>query len=928
MKAPACPPAPLLFALSGLPLPLLLACAWPFAAASQSTIVGWGYDGDGEIDVPWINNAVALAAGRAHSLALCSDGTVVAWGADNVGQIDVPPGPGNVVAIAAGANHSLAVQDDGTVAAWGDNTFGQTNVPSGLSNVVAVAAGLINSLALKSDGTVALWGWFATGPNNVPAGLSNVVAIGAGDSQNLAVKADGTVAAWVGHVPYSPFPLAVPATLTNAVAACGVYSDNLALCADGTVIAWGGDDSTGQTNVPPDLTNVVEVSGGDYHSVALQADGTVVAWGAGTNYSTSPNYGQSEVPAGLQNVVAVAAGGMFSLALVNDGAPFVIRPPKPLNVYSGATAVFSVTAIGAPPLSYQWQFSGTAVSSAVGNKLVLTNVQTSAAGTYSVVVSNAYGSVTSSVPLAVAASAPFFEVQPDSQPFFNHATVTLTPQVEGSLPQFFQWQHQGTNLPGATNIWLVLADAQRADTGNYALSVSNAFGWASSSNAVLALTHTRLVAWGDDGYGQTNVPPVLSDILQIAVGSYHSLALKSDGTVAAWGAGATTNWGVVNDGQAQVPSGLSNVIAVSARDMRSLALQRDGTLVGWGYGGPTNTPPDATNLATVGAGSAHNLALRADGTVLAWGDNSYGQTNLPVGLTNVVAIAAGAEHSAALKADGTVVVWGDNSYRQTNIPPNVSNLVAIAAGDNVTVALQSNGTVVAWGDTSFGVTPAPPGISNVVAAAAGIFFGLALQTNGAIVTWGGDAQGETNVPPGLPSAVAVGGGYSHGVAVVSDGSPFLTQQPVSQTLSSGMNATFTVRALGAPPLCYQWQFDGRAINGATNNSLTLANISIAETGNYCVIVSNSYGSIVSTTASLNLPGLTLTSPGFASPPSHSRFGFVVNGLSGRGPVIIIASSNLSNWYPIFTNSPIAGSLPFSDPLSTNQSTRFYRAVEQ
>ncbi len=84
----------------------------------------------------------------------------------------MPAGLSNAVAVAAGSYHSLALRSDGTIAAWGNHIFGQTNIPAGLSNVVAVAAGAYHSLALRSDGTVVAWGNNADGETNVPSGIS------------------------------------------------------------------------------------------------------------------------------------------------------------------------------------------------------------------------------------------------------------------------------------------------------------------------------------------------------------------------------------------------------------------------------------------------------------------------------------------------------------------------------------------------------------------------------------------------------------------------------------------------------------------------------------------------------------------------------------------------------------------------------------
>ena len=119
-----------------------------------------------------------------------------------------------------------------------------------------------------------------------------------------------------------------------------------------------------------------------------------------------------------------------------------------------------------------------------------------------------------------------------------------------------------------------------------------------------------------------------------------------------------------------VPAGLSNVVAIAGGTLHNLAIKNDGTVVAWGDNGAgqTNVPAGLTNVVAIAAGSYHSLALKNDGTVVAWGFDSAGQTNVPAGLTNVVAVAAGGFHSLALKNDGSVVAWGDNSAGQKNVP--------------------------------------------------------------------------------------------------------------------------------------------------------------------------------------------------------------------------------------------------------------------
>ena len=181
-----------------------------------------------------------------------------------------------------------------------------------------------------------------------------------------------------------------------------------------------------------------------------------------------------------------------------------------------------------------------------------------------------------------------------------------------------------------------------------------------------------------------HVPADLVDVTGIAAGPENSLAVKSDGTVVAWGQN--------HYGQSTVPSGLSGVIAVEGGFDYSLALKSDGTVVAWGHKdyGQSTVPEGLSSVTEIAAGMWHSLALKSDGTVVAWGSNDYGQSTVPDGLNGVIAIAAGTQHSLALRSDGTVVAWGDNSSGQSTVPSGLSGVIAIAAGGGHSLALVAN----------------------------------------------------------------------------------------------------------------------------------------------------------------------------------------------------------------------------------------------
>jgi alpha-tubulin suppressor-like RCC1 family protein len=247
-----------------------------------------------------------------------------------------------------------------------------------------------------------------------------------------------------------------------------------------------------------------------------------------------------------------------------------------------------------------------------------------------------------------------------------------------------------------------------------------------------------VVAWGDNQNGESMVPGNLTGVMAIAAGDHHSLALKSDGTVVAWGDN--------NYGESTVPANLAGVIAISAGGCFSLALKSDGTVVAWGeYWNdqsyvPVTVPANLSGVTAIAAGDMYSLALKSDGTVVAWGYNYYGACSVPANLAGVIAIAAGPFHSLALKSDGTVVAWGeywnDQSYVPVTVPANLSGVTAIAAGDMYSLALKSDGTVVAWGYDYYDVCTVPANLRGVIAIAAGYYPSLALKSDGTVVALG------------------------------------------------------------------------------------------------------------------------------------------------------------------------------------------------
>jgi len=247
--------------------------------------------------------------------------------------------------------------------------------------------------------------------------------------------------------------------------------------------------------------------------------------------------------------------------------------------------------------------------------------------------------------------------------------------------------------------------------------------------------------------------------VSIAVGVAHSLALKADGSVVAWG--------LSNFGQTNVPTDLGPAVAIAANSSFSLALKADGSVVAWGDGsyGQTNIPPAATHdVVAIAAGGFHALALRTDGSIVGWGDDATGEIDIPPGATNIIAIAAGGQHSLALSRNGSVISWGSDLYGQNEVPPSVTNIVAISDSGIHCLALRADGSVVTWGyDDQFHLLRVPARATNVVAVVAKDSFSAAVRIDGSVIVWGVDPKGDVTVIPASTTNVVeiAAGGELH-----------------------------------------------------------------------------------------------------------------------------------------------------------------------
>jgi alpha-tubulin suppressor-like RCC1 family protein len=628
------------------------------ALMSNGTCVAWGFVnifGNGPAygtQVPSnlnLTNVESIACGWGFNLALSSNGTITSWGNDFAGIYNLTNVPGdlttNVAAIAAGGFNSVALRKNGTVEAWGSPDDGVTDVPSGLSNVVAVATGGESGVALQENGNIVIWGDSTL--TNIPAGMAGVKAISAGFDDNLVLESG----------------ILDPVIFTQPVNQVAPTSSNVTFSAQGAGVAgvhyqwqFNGATMTGDTNANLTLTDVTASTQGNY-DVVVTTDG-------------------ASITSSVVSFTLVVAPGVGSTTPTNTGVTWI-----------NFSAILSVTVtnIGQSPtypIQYYWQFNGTNVLDGSDPNYFLGNSATNE-GAYSVGVSNVVGGTNLTWDIRLALPGMVEAWGSDGSGECNRpATLTNVAGIAageyqsvaitdaGTVAQWGKYSNNGA-------LYSVTSGSATQPPTNGVVAVAAGLG-----QALALTTSNTVIAWGVTSAPGATIPTGVqtNGISAIACGFQFDLAL-SNGTVIAWG-NNTSN-------QTSVPSNLSNVIAIAAGAYHGLALQSNGIVVAWGNNGygQTTVPSTLTNVVAIAAGDEHSLALQSNGTVVAWGSNSGGQTNVPAGLSNVMAIAAGSAHSVALLNTGTLVAWGTNSSGQTTIPgefPTVVNSGSPLSPENVT----------------------------------------------------------------------------------------------------------------------------------------------------------------------------------------------------------------------------------------------------
>ena len=675
-----------------------------------------------------LSGVVEISSGYQHTVALKADGSVWAWGWNGQGQLGTNSTTdshtpvqvlgvggtgvlGNVIGISAGSNHVAALEADGSVVEWGYNSNGQLGNNSASQSGAPVSslisspswlfapAGLTatasnSSLAIALSWTAAagataynvyestspnvsplngtllgqISGTTYTHNNNISYGTRYyyvVTAVGGATESAPTFVADafvslaapslsastggGTASVGWDLVPGATsynlyFSTVSGVTVANGTRVSGVTSTyTLTGLTNGqplylivTAAAGASETPSAQVVLTPNTVVAIAEGSAPYNTISLMADGTVQAWGDNEygqlgNNSLTASYEAVQVqgPGGagvLSGVVAIAAGQPHTVALKSNGTVWTwgANAQGELGNNSTVASLTPVQVVGAGGAGFLSGISE--ISAGADHVIALKSDGTVWNWGYNWGGSLGNNSTTqSNAPVQVLGAG-------------GAGTLTGVVSVAAGFDDSVALKGDGT-------VW----------TWGY-----NNYGELGNNTTTTSKTPVQVVGAGGSG--------VLGGIVTISAGAYHTAALKSDGTVWAWGFNGNGQLGNNTTTNRAFPAQvlgaggtgvLSGVVAISAGVHHTVALKADGTLWAWGYNafgelGNNTTGSSSTPVQVLGAGGSGTFA-------------------------GAIAVSAANDHTVALKSDGTVWAWGDNGYGELGNGTNSNSAVPVAS---------------------------------------------------------------------------------------------------------------------------------------------------------------------------------------------------------------------------------------------------------
>ncbi len=576
-----------------------------------------------------------------------------------------------------------------------------------------------------------------------------------------------------------------------------IASENFALTNGGTntiswtlsnTSTWLNVSSSGGTLSPGGPATAVKVSLNTAASNLVVGTYTATLWFTNVN----DGFGQSR---------------QFGLNVI--APPVITTQPTNEAVLENAPASFAITATGGLPLSYQWQFKGTNlidgtnISGSLTTNLTITHVSTANVGNYDIVATNFAGvAISSNAALTITPSKPVIITQPTNQTVIVSRSAVFNVSVVGTTPYSYQWSFNGTNILGATNSIYSLPNTQLTNAGIYSVLVTNIFGSAQSSNALL----TVLLAPPCD--------PSPSGIMSWwpAEGNTSDLIGTNNGILQ-----GTVSFGPGEVGQAFLYTTTNDAVRIPASPSLNVGTGSGFTVEAW------INPSDVSQLHPI---------FEWNNGVGSFGVHFYISTDDGPGTLYANIVDSGGTWHQLISPTAPLT---------TNVFQHVALTYDQASGTatiycNGSIMIQQNvGSYTPQTSYDLYLGQRPPG-GDATFAFAGLIdeaaiYNRALASNEVAAIYNAAEGGKCTPAPTPPTIVT---------------------QPRNETVFQGQSAAFNVVAAGTPLLNYQWSFNGTNILNATNTSLILTNVQYNQSGFYAVAITSAYGLTNSSNALLTV----------------------------------------------------------------------------
>ncbi len=617
--------------------------------------------------------------------------------------------------------------------------------------------------------------------------------------------------------------------------------------------------------------------------------------------------------------------------------PQIAQQPQNVTVVAGSTASFQVTATGTASLSYQWFRNGTPLPSATNSNLSISQTGPGHAGTYSAIVTNLFGAITSSNAELIVNVPPTISSQPIDQSVLQGEDVTLSVSAGGTVPFSYLWYFNGTALPSETGSSLSLTNVQTNNAGIYFVRVTNVAGAIFSSNATLTVSPIP-------------VRPTIVSVspAQIVIaGRNLLLQAKARGTLP-----FTYQWRF-NGGD--IPGALSSSLLLT--NIQPSQAGNYSVQVGNEVGSTNSANINVTvhfsltTIAELGGiisispqqesyAPGSNVSLSATPDVnfsfLGW-SGAVSDTNLSLTVniqsnTTVKALFLGAVNDVVVDNPNATYTGAWTIGTSAAGRYGADYHFASTSSSNVTETATYTPNINTPGKYNVYVLYPSGGNRASNAPWETVSEGSSVLTLVNQMTGGGAWQlisGAHSFARGTNGFVRLVNTANNSV-VIADAvrwafiyPPRIVSSPTNRVVPVGSNVVFNVSATGSGPITYQWFFNESPILGANDSAYQLGIAQPSHSGAYSVAVSNISGMDVSAPALLTVVPSPVPLSFETVTVSSNGLRFVLNS-EMQLSFAIETSTNLLHWSVVTNFVDRMGPVEF-DAVLAPSGGRFYRA---